>query len=353
MNPESILITGGAGFIGSNLACHLRSRYPRAVIVCMDNLYRRGSEINISRLQEMSIQFHLGDIRIPAEFPTGPFEVLIECSAEPSVLAGQDGSPDYLFQTNLVGAYHCLEKARLWNSRVIFLSTSRVYPVAPLEAHGWVEDETRFRWLEQGTAGISRQGVSEALDLRGARSLYGFTKLAAEQLIEEYRASFGLRAVINRCGVVAGPWQFGKVDQGVIALWAMAHLFNRPLSYIGYGGNGKQVRDVLHVQDLCELIALQISGFDAWDGWVGNVAGGLVQSISLQELTQLCKELGGHSISVRSDSAQRPFDLRLFVADCTHLFQRTDWRPARDLRRIVADTMAWAVEHHTLLQKIG
>jgi CDP-paratose 2-epimerase len=76
-------------------------------------------------------------------------------------------------------------------------------------------------------------------------------------LIEEYRASFGLGAVINRCGAIAGPWQFGKVDQGVIALWVMAHMFDRPLSYIGYGGKGKQVRDVLHVDDLCRLIEMQ------------------------------------------------------------------------------------------------
>ncbi|MCX6852604.1 MAG: NAD-dependent epimerase/dehydratase family protein, partial [Verrucomicrobia bacterium] len=225
MIPASILITGGAGFIGSNLACHLRAAHPHAVIVCMDNFHRKGSEINVPRLQAMGIEFHRGDIRHPGEFPAGPFEVLIECSAEPSVLAGQDGSPDYLFQTNLVGAYHCLEKARTWQSRVIFLSTSRVYPVAQLEAHPWVEDGTRFRWLDEGTAGISSAGVSESLNLGGARSLYGFTKLAAEQLIEEYRASFGLKAVINRCGVVAGPWQFGKVDQGVVALWVMAHLF--------------------------------------------------------------------------------------------------------------------------------
>ncbi len=308
----------------------------------MDNLYRRGSEINVPRLLESGIRFHRGDIRHPKEFPIGPFEVLIECSAEPSVLAGQDGSPDYLFQTNLVGAYHCLEKARLWNSRVIFLSTSRVYPVAPLEAHPWVEDATRFRWLDEGDVGISAAGVGESLNLRGARSLYGFTKLAAEQLIEEYRMSFGLQAVINRCGVIAGPWQFGKVDQGVIALWVMAHLFERPLSYIGYGGTGKQVRDVLHVEDLCDLIALQIAEFDFWDGWLGNVAGGLDHSISLQELTRLCEVVTGNSIVICSNTEQRPFDLRLFIGDCTRLFQRTTWRPTRSLTSLVADTVDWA-----------
>ncbi|MEJ0090061.1 MAG: NAD-dependent epimerase/dehydratase family protein [Limisphaerales bacterium] len=199
-----ILITGGAGFVGSNLALRARAAFPQAEIVCLDNLYRRGSELNIPRLEQAGITFHRGDVREMKSFPAGPFDFLIECSAEPSVLAGQDGSPDYLFYTNLVGAYNCLEKARAWNSRFLFLSTSRVYPIAPLEAHPWREKATRFAWEDHGTVGLSSQGVNEKLDVTGARSLYGFTKLAAEQLIEEYRVTYGLKAVTNRCGVIGG-----------------------------------------------------------------------------------------------------------------------------------------------------
>jgi CDP-paratose 2-epimerase len=353
VNPTRILITGGAGFIGSNLACHLRETFPSAQIVCMDNLYRRGSELNVIRLQERGISFHRGDIRFMDQFPTSDFDLLIECSAEPSVLAGQDGSPDYLFQTNLIGAYHCLEMARKWQSRLLFLSTSRVYPVARLEAHPWQELETRFAWQDQGTPGISSRGVTEALDLSGARSLYGYTKLSAEQLIEEYRASFGLQAIVNRCGVVAGPWQFGKVDQGVIALWVMAHAFGKHLSYIGYGGQGKQVRDVLHVQDLCELIALQINDFHSWDGWIGNVAGGLDHSISLMELTALCQEVTRNQVPIASDPQTRPFDLRLFLADCEQLFARSSWRPSRSVKQVVSDTLDWASKNQTVLQKLN
>lgn len=351
--PTRILITGGAGFIGSNLATRLRASLPDADIVCMDNLYRKGSELNVPRLTALGIHFHLGDIRQPLQFPAGPFDFLVECSAEPSVLAGQDGSPDYLFQTNLVGAYHCLEQARLWNSRLLFLSTSRVYPVAPLEAHPWTEQETRFAWNDQGTQGITSEGVSETLSLYGPRSLYGFTKLAAEQLIEEYRETYGLRAVVNRCGVVAGPWQFGKVDQGVVALWVMAHLFQRPLTYIGYGGLGKQVRDLLHVHDLCDLIALQITEFDAWEGWVGNVAGGLSNSASLLELTQLCQTVTGATTSITADLRPRPSDLRLFVADCTRLFARTHWRPSRNVREIIDDTATWVRENQAALKQLS
>src|SRR5277367_5534909 len=134
-----ILITGGAGFVGSNLALALKKAFADAEILCMDNLYRRGSEMNVPRLEKAGVRFHRGDVREQGGFPEGPFDLVIECSAEPSVLAGQDGSPDYLFQTNLVGAYQCLEKARAWNSKFIFLSTSRVYPIARLEAHAWRE----------------------------------------------------------------------------------------------------------------------------------------------------------------------------------------------------------------------
>ena len=347
-----ILITGGAGFVGSNLAMALRAGLPAAEVTCMDNLYRRGSELNLPRLQKAGAQFHRGDVRDAGSFPAGPFDFFVECSAEPSVQAGQNGSPDYLFQTNLVGAYHCLEKARLWKSLFIFLSTSRVYPIARLEAHPWCEEPTRFAWEDHGTPGITSAGVAETVDLNGARSLYGYTKLSAEQLIEEYRATYGLKSVVNRCGVIAGPWQFGKVDQGVASLWVLAHYFGRPLSYIGYGGVGKQVRDFLHVDDLCDLIIEQVRNFESWDGWLGNVSGGLPNTASLRELTALCEEITGKKIPLASVPANRPSDLRLFIGDCAKLFARTDWRPRRGVSCIVQDINAWVRQHSDALAKL-
>jgi CDP-paratose 2-epimerase len=318
----------------------------------MDNLYRRGSELNLPRLQDNGVQFQKGDVRETAAFPVGPFDFLIECSAEPSVLAGSNGSPDYLFETNLVGAYRCLEMARNWKSNFIFLSTSRVYPIAQLEAHSWHEEVTRYVWEDNGVPGITSHGVAETLDLTGARSLYGYTKLSAEQLIEEYRASYGLKALVNRCGVIAGPWQFGKADQGVAALWVMAHYFERPLCYIGYGGEGKQVRDFLHVDDLCDLVIEQIRHFDLWDGWLGNVAGGFSNTSSLCELTVLCQEATGKKIEIASIPANRPSDLRVFIGNCGRLFSRTAWRPRRNVRQIIQDTSTWVVENAEALRKL-
>ncbi|MGA2658679.1 MAG: NAD-dependent epimerase/dehydratase family protein [Verrucomicrobiota bacterium] len=348
-----ILITGGAGFVGSNLAVAIRRQWPDSTVVCMDNLYRRGAELNVPRLQSGGVEFCPGDVREPGTFPPGPFDFLIECSAEPSVLAGQDGSPDYLFQTNLVGAYRCLEKARAWRSGLIFLSTSRVYPIRRLEAHPWREETTRFAWQDVGAPGIGSRGVAETLDMSGARSLYGFTKLAAEQLIEEYRATYGLKALVNRCGVIAGPWQFGKADQGVASLWVLAHYLGRPLSYIGYGGSGKQVRDFLHIDDLSELILEQLKDFEKWEGWLGNVAGGAENSASLVELTQMCRETTRRETPIQSVPANRPNDLRIFIGDTSRLYRRTTWRPRRPVRQIVSDIHHWISQNESVLKALN
>jgi CDP-paratose 2-epimerase len=347
-----ILITGGAGFVGSNLAIHLAGAVPGCAVAAMDNLYRRGSELNLPRLHRHGVAFHWGDVRSSTGFPRGPFDLLIECSAEPAVSAQQDGRLEYLFDANLKGAFNCLEKAREWSAGFLFLSTSRVYPIARLEAQPWREEATRFSWTAGPTAGISERGVREELDMSGARSVYGYTKYAAELLIEEYRALWNLKAVVNRCGVLAGPWQFGKTDQGVLSLWALAHHFNRNLRYIGYGGTGKQLRDFLHVEDLCDLVAAQIREFDQWDGWVGNVAGGVEVSASLCELTALCAERNGRTIRIDATQATRTSDLRIFIGDCSRLFARTAWRPRRSVEDIVTDVFGWIRANEELLKTL-
>ena len=150
----------------------------------------------------------------------------------------------------------------------------------------------------QPVAGASEHGIAEDFPLDGARTLYGATKLAAELLIAEYADAFGVRGVIDRCGVIAGPWQMGKVDQGVFTHWLLAHRLGRPLTYIGYGGTGKQVRDLLHVDDLCELILEQLADPEGWDGATVNVGGGVEGRLSLRETTDLCRELTGNEVPI-------------------------------------------------------
>ena len=338
-----VLVTGGAGFVGGNAALGLAARHRDWEITALDNLRRRGSELNLRRLREADIPFVHGDIRLLEDLlELGEIDVLLECSAEPSVLAGFDGSPDYVVKTNLLGAYNCLELARRRGAYLVFLSTSRVYPVAPLEELRLVEKDTRFELDEdQPVPGVGPLGISEAFPLDGARTLYGTTKLAAEMLIAEYRAAYGLRAVIDRCGVLTGPWQMGKVDQGVFTYWMLAHHFGRPLRYIGFGGHGKQVRDLLHVEDLLDLLELQISDPQEWDGACLNVGGGREISLSLLETTELCAELAGRRVEVERTDETRPGDVPVYITDCSALFARTDWRPRRDARQTLADIHAW------------
>jgi CDP-paratose 2-epimerase len=349
-----VLITGGAGFVGGNLAVGLAGRHADWDVVALDNLHRRGSELNLPRLQEAGVRFLHGDVRDRDDLAAaGDVDAVVECSAEPSVLAGTDGSLDYLVGTNLFGAYACLELCRRQDAQFVFLSTSRVYPVAHLCAAKLEETETRFRLAEQqDVPGLSAHGISEAFPLDGARTFYGTTKLAAEHLVEEYAAAFGLSTVVNRFGVIAGPWQMGKVDQGVLAHWMLAHHFGRPLEYIGFGGSGKQVRDVLHVADAVDLIDLQLQDRHGWAGTIVNAGGGVEHSVSLLELTELCSEITGKTTSVSASSTERPGDVPLYASDCRQLFSLTDWRPTRTVHDVLADLGEWIAHNEDDLRRL-
>ncbi|HEY5815310.1 MAG TPA: NAD-dependent epimerase/dehydratase family protein [Solirubrobacterales bacterium] len=338
-----LLVTGGAGFVGSNLAVALASRLPEWEIVALDNLYRRGSELNLPRLEAAGVEFVRGDVREPGDLGQfGSLSALVECSAEPSVMSGVDGDTTYLVHTNLTGAYNCLEAARRADAFVLFLSTSRVYPVAPQLGLALEEAETRFELAAgQPVVGTSSAGISEDFPLAGARTLYGTTKLAAELLIEEYRAAFGLRAVVDRCGVIAGPWQMGKVDQGVFTHWMLAHHFERPLSYIGFGGAGKQVRDLLHVEDLVDLVERQLLAPEQWDGRTVNVGGGRECSLSLLETTAICRELTGNEVPIEAVAETRAGDVPIYISDCARLFGLDEWRPRRSAEQVLADIHEW------------
>jgi len=338
-----LLITGGAGFVGSNLAVSLASRHPEWEILALDNLYRKGSELNLPRLEQAGVEFVKGDVREPADLQRLPqISALIECSAEPSVMSGVDGDSSYLVHTNLTGAYNCLELARRDAAFLVFLSTSRVYPVAPQAELALEEAPTRFEIAaEQAVPGVSPAGISEQFPLEGARTLYGATKLAAELLIEEFRSSLGVPAVIDRCGVIAGPWQMGKVDQGVFTHWMLAHRFGNPLTYIGFGGEGKQVRDLLHVDDLVDLVERQLLDPAAWDGRTVNVGGGRECSLSLAETTEICQRLSGNEVPIEPVLETRTGDVPIYLSDCTRLFGLDEWRPRRGAEQVLADIYEW------------
>lgn len=338
-----VLITGGAGFVGSNLGVGLAGRHPDWELVAFDNLYRRGSELNLSRLERAGIRFVRGDVRdLGSLLELDPIDAIVECSAEPSALMGVEGDAEYGFHANLTGAFNCLELARRTSARLVFLSTSRVYPYPALNALSHVEAGTRYELApDQSVPGASEAGIREQFPLQGPRTLYGSTKLAAELLIGEYRAAHGISAVIDRCGVIAGPWQMGRVDQGVFTYWVLHHHFGLPLRYRGYGGSGKQVRDLLHVDDLVELVDEQLVEPERWDGATVNVGGGRACSLSLREATEACRELTGNEIPIGADPEPTPGDVRIYLSDCRALFERTEWRPRRDAIATLRAIHAW------------
>lgn len=351
---DRILITGGAGFVGSSLAIGLKLRYPDWQIICLDNLRRRGSELNLSRFQEVGIEFIHGDVRSPDDLDPEilAIDVIIDCAAEPSVLAGLS-SPRYVLQTNLVGTINLLELARINQASLIFLSTSRVYSIEPLSNLNIIENATRLELAKSQTIpGVSWQGIREDFPLNSYRSLYGTTKLASELLIAEYRQAYGLRAIVNRCGVLTGAWQMGKIDQGVIVLWVAAHYFQKSLQYIGYGGTGKQLRDFLHINDLLKLIDYQLHNFNSLDGEVLNVGGGRSSNLSLQEMTQLCQDITGNKIEIRAVDQARAGDIPIFITDCDRLKQKTQWQPEITPEETLMDIYRWLINHEDKLRAI-
>ncbi len=351
---SSILITGGCGFVGSNLSIKLKEKYPSINIVCFDNLMRRGSELNIQRLRDNGIQFIHGDVRNKEDFDKiGATELIIDAAAEPSVLAGITGGTDYLIHTNFNGTINSLDYAVKHKAGFIFLSTSRVYSIQELDKIELIETTDRFEISQSNKiAGFSKNGIGESFSTHGYKSLYGASKFCSEAFVTEYSQLFNLKTVINRCGVIAGAYQYGKVDQGVMVLWLARHFWKQKLAYIGYGGNGIQVRDILHINDLFELIDYQINNLDTLNGELFNAGGGLTNSVSLKELTTLCSEITGNHIDIEHISQTRQADIRLYITDNTKVNTITNWNPKSSVKDVLIDIYNWLRENEKYVKPI-
>jgi CDP-paratose 2-epimerase len=351
---EAILITGGCGFVGSNLAVKLKKDFPKTRVIAFDNLHRRGSELNLKRLADVGVEFVHGDIRNKEDFEAlGDITVVIEAAAEPSVMSGIQSSTDYVFNTNLFGTLNCLNFARKQNSKFLFLSTSRVYPISKLNRIRYAENATRFELLsEQSEVGVSRDGISEEFSLIGARSFYGTSKLSSEFLIQEFTEFYGLPSIINRCGVITGPWQMGKVDQGFLVLWLAKHFWKKKLAYIGFGGLGKQVRDMIHIEDLYSLVKIQLGDFGKYQSQTFNVGGGKDVSVSLLELTELCRKITGNVIDIESVEVNRVGDIPIYISDCDKISKLNQWHPTHSVGSILEDTFEWLLKNESILKPI-
>ncbi len=351
-----ILITGGAGFVGAYLCRLYKSKYPNGKVVAFDNLHRRGSELNIQEFSRLGIDFVHGDIRIYEDLSVleDHFDLFIEASAEPSVLMGLNKPNLYALQTNLQGTVNCLNFALHHADCFNFLSTSRVYSIDPLKKIPLKEGDTRFYIDESGgsLSGLSEKGINEDFPVNTARSIYGATKLASELLIQEYVDTYNLKAIINRCGVLCGAGQFGKVEQGVFTLWVARHYLEKPLKYTGFGGKGKQVRDLLHPKDLFEAIEIQRDQVNRCSGEIYNIGGGTDISVSLLELTKLCQEITGNSIEIQEIPETTAVDIPLYITDYGKAHQGFGWKPNLGVQDIVSDIYEWLTKNHRTLQQI-
>jgi len=352
-----ILITGCCGFVGSTIAAKWLESAPGITIYGIDNLVRPGSELNRRRLQKLGVKLFHGDIRIQSDFENLPaVDWVIDAAANPSVLAGVDGetSSRQLLEHNLFGTVNLLEYCKRHGAGFILLSSSRVYSIKPLA--NLIVDPFGHRFhLNPGQsfpAGLTAAGVSETFSTVPPVSLYGSSKLASELLALEYGESFDFPVWINRCGVLAGAGQFGRMDQGIFAYWINAWLRKYPLNYLGFGGSGFQVRDALQPRDLVPLLRKQTSESPAATARLLNLGGGVANSISLAELSDRCRErFGSHEVG--SIAEIRRFDIPWLVMDSALAEKTWGWRPQTTLDEIFTEIALHGEEHPDWLEISG
>ncbi|HEY2800779.1 MAG TPA: NAD-dependent epimerase/dehydratase family protein [Chthoniobacterales bacterium] len=348
-----VLLTGACGFVGYTIATGLRQRSSGIDVIGIDNLIRPGSERNRSALAAHGIAFHHGDIRNASDIDSLPgCDFVIDAAANPSVLAGVDGLTNsrQVLEHNLSGTINLLEYCKRHRAGFILLSTSRVYSISalreiPLEvAHG------AFRPSAFTIPGLTTNGITESFSTEPPLSLYGVSKLASEYLALEYSSAFDFPVWINRCGVLAGAGQFGKADQGIFSFWIHSYRARRPLKFLGFGGEGHQVRDCLHPRDLVPVILAQL---DTTSGsGLCNLGGGTANSMSLSQLSDWCvTRFGCHSIAESGE--ERPFDLPWLALDSSRATERWRWKPQTCLEQILEEIAQHAERHPNWLDLTG
>jgi CDP-paratose 2-epimerase len=352
-----IFITGVCGFVGSSLAESLLERHENLSICGVDNLMRPGSEINRARLRQLGITFIHGDIRAASDFESLPAaDWVIDAAANPSVLAGvQAGSNSrQLFEHNLAGLVNVLEYCKARRAGLVLLSSSRVYSICALCSIPLKEDHQTFRLDESRPlpSGLTLRGIGREFSTNSPISLYGSTKLASEVIALEYGNAFGFPVWIDRCGVLAGPGQFGTPDQGIFSYWINAHLRRRDLRYIGFDGTGKQVRDALHPQDLAGLVDRQLSTERSNGRRVYTVGGGLENAMSLAQLTAWCDARFGVLIPA-ADRRPRAYDVPWVVMDNHDAESDFGWRADISMETLLTQIARHAEQNPDWLERSG
>lgn len=337
MRKNKILITGGAGFIGSNAALFFAQKGWEVVIV--DNLSRKGVEDNLTSLRKSipKLQFVKADV--------GDTDAYAKQIAESAVilhLAGQTAvttslvDPQHDFTTNVLGTFRLLEASRKVNNDAVFLyaSTNKVY--GDLHTHTLVKDDSRKRW--ENTSKPLGIDESEQLDFL---SPYGVSKGSADQYVKDWAHSYGLKTVVFRQSCIYGPYQRGVEDQGWVAHFSKQMLAHRPITVFG---DGYQVRDLLHVHDLVRAYEAAIEHIESVRGSVFNIGGGLENSYSVCQILDILAQKIKVSPTI-SYEKERLADQKYFVSANQSIYQHLGWQPKIKLLDGLDSMIEWQKKH--------
>ena len=337
-----ILITGGAGFIGCNAAA--RALAAGHEVFVLDDLSRGGASRNLDWLRSRGdFDFRKIDIRdFPALlelFREQDFDAVYHLAAQVAVTTSVT-DPRTDFEINALGTFNLLEAARLTGQRgaFVFSSTNKVY--GNLDDLKVEEDEKRY-CLASG-AGVSEQ---QPLDFH---SPYGCSKGSADQYVRDYHRIYGLKTVVMRQSCIYGPRQFGIEDQGWVAWFIIAVLTGRPLTVYG---DGKQVRDILCVDDLLDCFELVVENIDRCAGQAFNVGGGPVNAVSLLEFLDLLQGKLGRRINY-GFSDWRPGDQKIYVSDISKAKKVLGWRPRVSPAEGIEELVAFVKENKAEIVEI-
>lgn len=320
MNYSNILITGGAGFIGCNTASYYLQQGKYVTIV--DNFSREGSKKNLQWLQDQKYKKltvigsdvrHLSPKTIKAIQNAG---LIIHLAGQVAVTTSVQ-NPKEDFEINALGTLNVLEAARLSKKKPTFIysSTNKVYGELSSESVKVTKD--RYVFVK------STQGISEKFPL-DFHSPYGCSKGAADQYVRDYARIYGMNTIVFRQSCIYGPHQFGMEDQGWIAWFLIALLQNKPITIYG---NGKQVRDVLYIDDLVRAYDMASIDIEKTRGKIYNVGGGARNAISIwQDCKTIFESLMKKNITVKY-AKERPGDQRIYVSDIRKAFKDFGWKP--------------------------
>ena len=343
-HAHHVLITGGAGFIGTNLAAHLLARTD-AVVTIFDNLSRPGVELNLAWLKTLDgsgrLRFVRGDVRNAQRITQAARSAdEIYHLAAPSPGPGLLAEPRLDFDVNVTGTVNVLEAARNSgrNPIVLFASTSKVY--GAMESLAVKQGATRLE-----PADSAFRGISEATPI-DFHYPYACTKSVADQYVRDYARRYNLPTVVFRLGCIAGPGQFGNQGQGWVAHFVYSMLAGRPVTVYG---DGLQVRDVLHVSDLVDAVNAARAYLPVVAGKAFNVGGGMSRSVSLKEMIALMEQICHQRLQCGLEP-ERPGDQAFYASDNTRLFNQTGWMPRRSLEQTVRDISAfWHANRMTVM----